>query len=165
MPARLGISRPELTKLRREWLLQGRDWIKVHRQVRWTQAAWDSFLVRWSDELKKTSPAPQDGSGGLQAPPGAEETASVASVDVQSPSCGLTEELLVVRSGFTNRTVVLCRRESGEIVTVQVGDSTNFLPYTASGRPMRLKARLVSTMDGLSSWLLVGGRPRQPGRW
>jgi hypothetical protein len=165
MPARLGISRPELTKLRREWLVQGRDWIKVHRQVRWTEAAWASFFARWSGELKKTSPAPPNGSGGLQTPPQVEKPAQVASVDVQTPSCGLPEAMEVVRSGFTNRTVVLCRRESGEIVTVQVGDSTNFLPFTGSGRPMQLKARKESTADGISSWILVGGRPRQPGRW
>ena len=81
-----------------------------------------------------------------------------------------TEEVVVCSTArgqdgrhFPNRNIIMCRRSTGEVVTVRVFDSSKYRPFLrVGGAPMVLRAR----PSGIGSWWINAGRePRWPAQW
>jgi hypothetical protein len=79
-----------------------------------------------------------------------------------------TEELAVASGPgadgyhFAQHHLIRARRSDGELVVVQVLDSSKYVPRMQNGQPMVLRAKKSHAGNW---WLLVGREPRFVGRW
>jgi hypothetical protein len=129
---KLGLNQNRLRKVRKALTVPGVDWYH-EGHGRFCRVIWtDSGLSKVQDAL------------GV----------------VISKVVPVGEEMIVVRSGYVNKRVILCRRSNGQEVIVQVKDSSNYRSFLTNGKPMQVRARWTGEV-----WVAEGRPPRQVGRW
>lgn len=153
----LGVSVPNLRKMRAAHLTEGLGWIPDPDDSRRILLTPDGLHTLWSvvgltpgPTSEKNAPATEPEA----APKPLVETMTVVSCRRRFPNGEIKH--------FANPRVIQARRESGEIVFVRVAESRNFIPKLGDGQPMTLEAM----WDGEPpNWSLVGRCPRFEGRY
>jgi hypothetical protein len=133
----LGLTRETMASLRREHLLDGRDWQLVGKKVWLGPAA----VKRLKEKVGcLDSPGQKNGHG-------------------EAPSAIAEPVELVIRSVPRNIHIVVCEKKEGdgELVRVRVRSNANFLPG--------MEIRGMPHPDYSDVFDLVGRCPRQRGRW
>ncbi|TXH46080.1 MAG: hypothetical protein E6Q97_30360 [Desulfurellales bacterium] len=153
----LGVSVPNLRKMRAAHLTEGQGWIPDpddSRRILLTPEGVQVLrtAIGLSSEAKAEKDAPAPEPEAARKP--VVETMTVVSCRRRFPNGEIKH--------FANPRVIQARRANGEIVFVRVAESRNFIPKLQDGSPMTLEAM----WDGEPpNWSLVGRCPRFEGRY
>lgn len=153
----LGISRSDLTYLRKAHLKKNEGWRTEGRDVVLTQAGLDEILTRAKASLNTAGASDLDFASALVSTPtaleknGQEEQPSATTISAPRPE----PIVLTVARCYPNFRLLQARTEAGVLVDVRVPNNKNFVPR------MTLKARL----SGTGKYEMEGRCPRTRGRY
>lgn len=155
----LGISRPDLTYLRKEHLKKNEGWRMEGRDVVLTQAGLETILIRAKASLNTAAGTDAiDFSAALVSPAEGKKEEGAATDPPPAPAEAPAKPelaVLTVTRCYPNYRLLQARTEAGDLVDVRVRHNKNFVPR------MTLKARL----NGAGKYEMEGRCPRTRGRY